>query len=110
MKKQVLYFSDYAGETVELIGFVSGMVMREFDALFPGIRGRRFDSYSMQVGRAADGRILPVMRVIEYSARPSLHFCDARCMSARGPNCECSCGGKNHGAGFTIAASMPSLF
>lgn len=23
--------------------------------------------------------------------------CDARCQSAKGPNCECSCGGENHG-------------
>lgn len=25
--------------------------------------------------------------------------CDARCMNATGPNCDCSCGGANHGAG-----------
>lgn len=25
--------------------------------------------------------------------------CDGRCMGATGHNCECSCGGKNHGAG-----------
>ena len=25
------------------------------------------------------------------------HKCDARCTGARGPNCECSCGGANHG-------------
>jgi hypothetical protein len=25
------------------------------------------------------------------------HKCDARCTSARGHNCECSCGGVNHG-------------
>lgn len=25
------------------------------------------------------------------------HVCDARCMSAAGHNCECQCGGKNHG-------------
>lgn len=23
--------------------------------------------------------------------------CDGRCMGATGPNCDCSCGGKNHG-------------
>lgn len=27
----------------------------------------------------------------------SSHVCDARCMCATGPLCECSCGGKNHG-------------
>lgn len=26
--------------------------------------------------------------------------CDARCMGAKGHNCECSCGGANHGRGF----------
>ena len=26
--------------------------------------------------------------------------CDDRCTSARGPNCECSCGGENHGIGW----------
>ncbi len=25
--------------------------------------------------------------------------CDARCLASTGHNCECSCGGKNHGAG-----------
>lgn len=25
------------------------------------------------------------------------HKCDARCMASRGPLCECSCGGANHG-------------
>lgn len=27
--------------------------------------------------------------------------CDARCTSARGHTCECSCGGKNHGADWS---------
>lgn len=26
-----------------------------------------------------------------------VHVCDARCLNATGPNCECSCGGANHG-------------
>lgn len=28
--------------------------------------------------------------------------CDGRCMSATGPNCECSCGGENHGASWAL--------
>lgn len=28
--------------------------------------------------------------------------CDARCMNATGPNCECSCGGANHGGKYLI--------
>lgn len=38
------------------------------------------------------------LRSIRYSTQASRHICDARCMAATGPNCECSCGGKNHGA------------
>jgi hypothetical protein len=29
------------------------------------------------------------------------HRCDARCTGATGHNCECSCGGKNHGKGWS---------
>lgn len=28
--------------------------------------------------------------------------CDGRCTNARGPNCDCQCGGENHGTGRTI--------
>ncbi len=38
-------------------------------------------------------------RVISRPAAPKNHKCDDRCLNARGRNCECSCGGKNHGAG-----------
>lgn len=33
------------------------------------------------------------------------HVCGARCMSSTGITCECSCGGRNHGAGFAAGAS-----
>lgn len=33
-----------------------------------------------------------------YSAK---HTCNAKCLSSTGPACECSCGGKNHGAGWS---------
>ncbi len=29
------------------------------------------------------------------------HICDARCLGATGPTCECSCGGANHGKSFS---------
>lgn len=29
--------------------------------------------------------------------------CDDRCMYAKGPDCVCSCGGKNHGRGYALA-------
>jgi hypothetical protein len=28
------------------------------------------------------------------------HVCGAKCLNSTGHVCECSCGGKNHGAGF----------
>jgi hypothetical protein len=28
--------------------------------------------------------------------------CDGRCMNATGPNCECSCGGENHGGSWAL--------
>lgn len=30
------------------------------------------------------------------------HLCDARCTNAKGSNCECSCGGANHGAAWGV--------
>src|SRR5262245_49924333 len=33
----------------------------------------------------------------KYSAK---HPCNARCLTSTGPQCECSCGGKNHGANY----------
>jgi hypothetical protein len=31
--------------------------------------------------------------------------CDAKCYAAREPECECICGGRNHGAGLDQAVS-----
>lgn len=65
---------------------------------------------------AASGEILPAARNGAYAAaldcacgaRPLLTpvrgscntkiKCDARCMGATGHDCECACGGRNHGA------------
>jgi hypothetical protein len=35
--------------------------------------------------------------------------CDARCTGARGHSCDCSCGGKNHGAGWSVQLGAPLL-
>lgn len=100
----VKYFSDTSAGTVEL-GDIHGLKNAEFATQFPGITGRRYDSFSRYVGRAlpVDRRapLFPVTRVINYRSQPSKHECDARCMHAKGKtmNCECACGGKNHGKG-----------
>lgn len=33
----------------------------------------------------------------KFSAK---HECNAKCLASTGPTCECSCGGKNHGASY----------
>ena len=45
-------------------------------------------------------------RRIEYATKPSRHACNAKCLTATGPHCECACGGKNHGAGFTMPGNL----
>lgn len=42
-----------------------------------------------------------ITRTVEMKSSPSRHECDARCMNASGRamNCECACGGANHGKG-----------
>ena len=53
------------------------------------------------------GRV-PADRMVNYKSNPSRPECDGRCVNATGRvmNCECSCGGKNHGRGsFTCVAA-----
>ena len=98
----VKHFSDFGGQSVELVGSLWGMESAEFARRFPGVKGRRSDGYQMFVGRTAGSREpLPVTRSIEFKSHPSKHECDARCLNATGRimKCECSCGGKNHGKG-----------
>ena len=97
---KVKYFTEFGGETVEL-PWVSMIPNREFEALFPGIKGRRADSFSRYVGYldAAGKQPVPTFRTIEFKRSPSLHKCDARCQHAKGRSCECSCKGANHGRG-----------
>jgi hypothetical protein len=57
---------------------------------------------------APAGRWIKIERVVSYkSNNPSDHVCDARCMGATGRtmNCECACGGKNHGRGLVAEAA-----
>ena len=50
-----------------------------------------------------------ITRTVKMKANPSKHVCDIRCTNAKGRvmNCECSCGGKNHGKGrFVCEAAL----
>lgn len=102
----------FNGETE--LARVTGMGNAEFAKRFPGVKGRRYDGYAMLVGNPAGhlsafvpgqgwnhGPVMPVQREIIFKSNPSKHDCDARCFNATGRTmqCECSCGGKNHGRG-----------
>lgn len=72
-------------------------------AQFPTGTIKRYDSFSLLVG-AVDGKystseFLPVTRIVRYNEAGSKHKCDGRCLNAKRGDCECSCGGRNHGLG-----------
>ena len=39
-------------------------------------------------------------RAAPIKGKRTEHECGAKCMASKGPTCECSCGGKNHGASY----------
>jgi hypothetical protein len=88
----------YFSGTTE-VSYYGAIRNAEFAAKFPGVKGKRSDSFSMLVGRNAAGELQPVTRVIEFKKNPSLHKCSDKCRSAKGGSCECSCRGQFHGAG-----------
>ncbi len=45
-------------------------------------------------------------RRVEFKENSKPHLCNASCICARGPLCSCSCGGKNHGAGFIMSGAL----
>lgn len=89
---------------------IHGMKNAEFAAKFPGVKGRKYDGYSMWVGYPLTGfgGVLPVERMITYKAFPSKHECNAKCMGGKvNGTCECRCGGKNHGVGSVPPIGRP---
>jgi hypothetical protein len=97
-KTETRYFSG----AVELRG--SYPLSREaVRAQFPTGIIKRYDSFSLLVG-TVDGKystsnFLPVTRIVHHNPKGSQHKCDGRCLNAKRGDCECSCGGMNHGAG-----------
>jgi hypothetical protein len=73
-------------------------------ARFPVGRIKKYDDFSLIVG-TQDGKLspdfLPVTRIISYKENGSKHKCGAKCRGAKGGNCECECGGANHGRDYT---------
>ena len=96
------YFSDINDETIAL-KHPFGMANKEFAGKFPGVKGFRYDGFTMWAGYPLEGNggAMPITRKIEYKSQPSRHECNAKCMGGKvNGTCECKCGGKNHGAGM----------
>jgi hypothetical protein len=93
-----VWYSDFKRDFARIIG-------REY---IPGEKVLRDCQLFAHGLCALCGQHHPAQRFIRFAKTPSLHKCDARCMGATGPNCECSCGGKNHGRGFV--ESFPLMF
>ena len=90
------YFSDFNGNTTELFS-CRPMSNSDFAKQFPGITGKRRDSFTRIIG-VLNGQIFPITRVVFYKRNPSLHECSSKCRHGKcGGTCECQCGGKNHG-------------
>lgn len=52
------------------------------------------------------GRVAPSGRLmVDHVAS----VCDERCTCARGPLCDCRCGGKNHGAGMLVVVNVADV-
>lgn len=91
-----LYFS---GTTRLFSDFNASMPNDQFRAAFPGVKALSYDGYQKRMARDENGRLMPVTRVVFRKVAPSNHKCDARCLHAKGNQCECECGGQFHGAG-----------
>lgn len=63
------------------------------------IRGERRDANPHELyGRDASGVYRLVTRSVHWTDRgDGGHECNAKCVSATGPACECKCRGANHG-------------
>ncbi len=111
MKDVIKHFGECAGESIGELERIQWADLRKFEEMLgrpitPGEKLTR-EGRLFAFGTCANcGLIHPSGRRISYSKTPSRHACNGNCMCATGPNCECSCGGKNHGAGFIPSLSL----
>ena len=63
---------------------------------------QKFDESRARVGNYHLGSVWLNVHEITHNPAGSLHRCSDKCRTAKGPSCECSCGGMNHGAGWNI--------
>lgn len=112
MSKQATFFTTCNGEQVSLsnTGYMSVSDAAKYRGLVSALPAKteRFvmasggglpTVYDYAVGKCACGQYHFAERRIERPSMASDHKCDGRCMNSKGRICECSCKGKNHGAG-----------
>lgn len=92
------YFTTCQNQTVELSNV--GMADDMFDVVYGGFRSLFSKPYRFQGRCPSCGSSHLAQRAIKYKSNPSLHVCSAKCTGGKvNGACECSCRGKNHGAG-----------
>lgn len=52
------------------------------------------------------GRVHQAARPYLITGTAEVCACDGRCTGARGPSCDCPCGGRNHGTGATVTVTF----
>lgn len=104
----IAYFADLPnGETVEFRATVKRVQlnngMTRSHVVEPRV-GYYKDADKALYGYIEGRGLLKITRNVVMKSSPSRHECDARCMFATGRtmNCECACGGKNHGRGGIV--------
>lgn len=94
------YFADLpTGETLEWRDSVKGGQVQ-------GAQGIRYIDDRNILG--FDGaQWIKVTRKVVMKSFPTRHDCDSRCFNATGRTmqCECACGGKNHGKGSALTCA-----
>ena len=81
--------------------------LRHFSAHGHKLRGVEIRNGRL-TGHDSSGQEHEVARSVAYNLDGSRHKCNASCQHARGADCECACGGINHGkARF---GGVPRLF
>jgi hypothetical protein len=71
-------------------------IVMDGDTLF---MGGALGMYTHQMqGTCVCGRVVQC-ELVYQGKKASKHKCSGICRSAKGPSCDCLCGGENHGAG-----------
>jgi hypothetical protein len=66
----------------------------------PSQQFRRWLEFHGRVNFEAPTCCSRTMKSVDVVGIKSEHVCGAKCLASKGPTCECSCGGANHGKAY----------